>query len=213
MLTLYCSGILFNAASAALVLYVKGHGSAIYRDGLRLVLILFLLSSSSWALVQFLATLIDPSAPSTCQVAVIFSSLFDQFGRVFVEQYLAWAVQKGEAKTPFSVLPQILIFGRLFVGIAFTAVTRIQFKPTCVPVSSIRAVSFVAIALDAVIVGLLSIHAFSNGLRKGDPGSQSISIRTNTVRMVVVGVAVWFGVRRHPFLCHVECTLIIYRRV
>ncbi|GAW26100.1 hypothetical protein SAMD00023353_2100600 [Rosellinia necatrix] len=162
LIAAFSFGILFNAASAALVLYVKGHGSAIYRDGLRLVLIVFLLTSASWALVEFLSTLIDPSATSICQVAVVFSSLFDQVGRVAVEQYLTWAVPKGDAKTVFSLLPQILIFGRLFVGVAFTAVTRTQFKPTCAPISSVRAVSVTVIALDAVIIGLLSIQAFSN---------------------------------------------------
>jgi hypothetical protein len=197
-LRVYRSGILFNAASAALVLFVKGHGSAIYRDGLRLVLILFLIATSSWALVQFLSTLIDPSATTTCQVAVIFSSLFDQFGRVFVEQYLVWAVPKGDTKATFALVPQILVFGRFFVGIAFTAVTRIQFKPTCAPITSIRAVSITAIALDAVIIGLLTIQAFSNGQARKDPASQSVISRIKPVRFVVAGVAVWFGVRFLP---------------
>ncbi|KAJ8132659.1 hypothetical protein O1611_g961 [Lasiodiplodia mahajangana] len=193
LIAAFSFGILFNAASAALVLHVKGHGSAIYRDGLRLVLILFLLTSSSWALVEFLSTLIEPSATSTCQVAVIFSSVFDQFGRVFVEQYLVWAVPKGDAKAVFSLVPQILVFGRLFVGIAFTAVTRTQFKPTCAPVSSIRAVAITTIALDTVIVGLLAVQAFSSGSARKDTGSNSIILRIKTIRFVVVGVAVWLG--------------------
>ncbi|KAH8165848.1 hypothetical protein CIB48_g2398 [Xylaria polymorpha] len=190
LIAAFSFGILFNAASGALVIYVKGHGSAIYRDGLRLVLILFLLTSSLWALVEFLATLIDPSATSTCQVAVIFSSLFDQFGRVFAEQYLVWAVPKGDAKTVFSLVPQILVFGRFFVGIAFTAVTRAQFKPTCAPISSVRAVSITTIALDAVIIGFLSVQAFSGGLATKNPSSRSTTtLKTRTVRLIVVGVA------------------------
>lgn len=209
ILTFYRSGILFNAASGALVIYVKGHGSAIYRDGLRLVLILFLLTSSLWALVEFLATLIDPSATSTCQVAVIFSSLFDQFGRVFAEQYLVWAVPKGDAKTVFSLVPQILVFGRFFVGIAFTAVTRAQFKPTCAPISSVRAVSITTIALDAVIIGFLSVQAFSGGLATKNPSSRSTTtLKTRTVRLIVVGVAVWLGVRHYlPLLVFGVCLL------
>ncbi|KAI0870274.1 hypothetical protein GGS24DRAFT_112666 [Hypoxylon argillaceum] len=193
LIAAFSFGILFNAASSALVLFVKGHGSAIYRDGLRLVLILFLISSSSWALIEFLSTLIEPTATSTCQVAVIFSSLFDQFGRVFVEQYLAWAVPKGDTKSPFSLVPQILVFGRFFVGIAFTAVTRTQFKPTCAPVSSIQAVAITAIALDAVIIGLLTIQAFSSGPSRKDAGAQSIISSIKTVRFIAVGVAVWLG--------------------
>ncbi|KAI0103004.1 hypothetical protein GGR51DRAFT_259707 [Nemania sp. FL0031] len=193
LIAAFSFGILFNAASAALVLHVKGQGSAIYRDGLRLVLVLFLLASSSWALVEFLSTLIEPSATSTCQVAVIFSSIFDQFGRVFVEQYLVWAVPKGDAKAVFSLVPQILVFGRFFVGIAFAAVTRTQFKPTCAPVSSIRAVAITAIALDAVIIGLLSIQAFSSGSANKGAGPNSIILKTKTVRFVVVGAAIWLG--------------------
>ncbi|KAI8955445.1 hypothetical protein F4801DRAFT_328928 [Xylaria longipes] len=193
LIAAFTFGILFNAASGALVIYVKGHGSAIYRDGLRLVLILFLFTASLWALVEFLATLIDPSATSTCQVAVVFSSLFDQFGRVFVEQYLAWAVPKGDAKTVFSLVPQILVFGRFFVGIVFAAVTRTQFKPTCAPISSIRAVSITTIALDAVIIGFLSVQAFSSELATKKPNSRSITLRARTIRLIVVGVAVWWG--------------------
>ncbi|KAI0483632.1 hypothetical protein F4859DRAFT_406463 [Xylaria cf. heliscus] len=193
LIAAFSFGILFNAASGALVIYVKGHGSAIYRDGLRLVLILFLFTASLWALVEFLSTLIEPSATSTCQVAVVFSSLLDQFGRVFAEQYLVWAVPKGDAKTVFSFVPQILVFGRFFVGIAFTVVTRTQFKPTCAPVSSIRAVSVTTIALDAVIIGFLSVQAFSRGLVTNNPSSRSITPGTKTVRLMVLGVAVWLG--------------------
>ncbi|KAI0434148.1 hypothetical protein F5Y09DRAFT_279831 [Xylaria sp. FL1042] len=193
LIAAFLFGILFNTASIALVLYTKSHGSAIYRDGLRLVLILFFLTSSSWALVEFLSTLIDPSAISTCQVAVVFSSLFDQFGRVFVEQYLAWAVPKGDTKTVFSLVPQILVFGRFFVGIAFTAVTRTQFKPTCAPITSIRAISIASIALDGVIIGLLSIQAFSSGRAAKQPGSNSTALKPKPARLIVMGVALWWG--------------------
>ncbi|KAI0912026.1 hypothetical protein F4823DRAFT_560426 [Ustulina deusta] len=193
LIAAFLFGILFNAASTALVLYIRSNGSAIYRDGLRLVLILFFLASLSWALVEFLATLIDPSASTTCQVAVVFSSLFDQFGRVFVEQYLVWAVPKGDTKTAFSLIPQILVVGRFFVGIAFTAVTRTQFKPTCAPISSIRAVSITSIALDGVIIGLLLIQAFSSGAARKEPGSHSIALNYKAARLTVVGVALWWG--------------------
>ncbi|KAI0155182.1 hypothetical protein GGR57DRAFT_91539 [Xylariaceae sp. FL1272] len=193
LIAAFSFGILFNAALAALVLHAKSHGSAIYRDGLRLVLILFLLSSSLWALVEFLSTLINPSAGSVCQVAVVFSSLFDQFGRVFIEQYLAWAVQKGDVKSVLTLVPQILVWGRLLVGIAFVAVTRPGFNPTCVPMSSVRAVSVTAVGLDAVIIGMLSIRAFTKGPAKTTSTSTSTSLQTMTVRLVSVGLAVWMG--------------------
>lgn len=185
-------GILFNAASAALLLYVIGHGSAIFRDGLRLVLILFLTSSAAWALVEFLSTIIEPTAASTCQVAVIFSSIFDQLGRVFVEQYLVWAVRT-EGKKILSVVPQLLVLGRFGIGMAFVGLTKNEFNPTCVPVSSVQPVAIIAIALDAVIVVLVAIQVLSTSSAKNVP-SDDVSQRRKSVILVVIGLVIWTGV-------------------
>ncbi|KAI0392285.1 hypothetical protein F5Y17DRAFT_460035 [Xylariaceae sp. FL0594] len=193
LIAAFFSGILFNAASAALVINIRELGSLFYREGLRLALILFLVSSLCWAFVEFLATLIDPSATPTCQAAVVFSCLFDQFGRAFIEQYLVWAVQKGEAKTADSVLPQILVFGRFFFGIGYAALTRVQFKPTCVPLASIRGISISVIALDGVIIGLLAVRAFSNGAKGDGDVPRAANARTKAARLVGVGVAGWWA--------------------
>ncbi|KAI1766958.1 hypothetical protein GGR53DRAFT_171810 [Hypoxylon sp. FL1150] len=184
-------GILFNAASAALLLYVIGHGSAILRDGLRLVLTLFLTSSAAWALVEFLSTIIEPTAASTCQVAVIFSSLFDQLGRVFVEQYLVWAVRT-EGKKILSVVPQLLLLGRFGIGMAFVGLTKNEFSPTCVPVSSVQPIAIIAIALDAVIVILVATQVLSMSSAKNAP-IDDVSQRRKTVILVVIGLAIWTG--------------------
>ncbi|KAI0379026.1 hypothetical protein F5Y04DRAFT_260949 [Hypomontagnella monticulosa] len=175
-------GILFNAASAALVLYVIGHGSAIFRDGLRLVLIMFLASSAAWALVEFLTTIIEPTAATTCQVAVIFSSVFDQLGRVFVEQYLVWAART-EGKKISNLAPQVLVLGRFGVGMAFIGLTRSEFNPTCVPVSSVLPVAIIVIVLDALILGLVAIQILSMGSAKGK----------RSVTLVTIGLAIWTG--------------------
>ncbi|KAL7621927.1 hypothetical protein AAE478_007427 [Parahypoxylon ruwenzoriense] len=182
-------GILFNAASAALVLYIIGHGSAIFRDGLRLVLISFLASSAIWALVEFLATVIEPTAASTCQVAVIFSSIFDQFGRVFIEQYLVWAV-RSESKSILALLPQILILARFGVGMAFVGLTGSDFNPTCVPVSKVLPVAATVIAMDAVIIGLVATQAFSGSAKDGN---RQIPRNRKSVTLVNVGLAIWTG--------------------
>ncbi|KAI1325054.1 hypothetical protein F5Y16DRAFT_281056 [Xylariaceae sp. FL0255] len=190
LIAAFAFGILFNTASSALILFIKGHGSAIYRDGLRLALTLFLTSASLWSLVEFLSTLIDPTATSTCQVAVVFSSLFDQFGRAFVEQYLAWVVGKGGDKSTLTVLPQVLVFGRFGIGITFVALSRAAFNPTCVSVSSVRGIAFGAIALDAAIIGVVALNIF-----RGSPKNtaQPTAFQNNIVRLVVVGLAVWTG--------------------
>ncbi|XXG95423.1 hypothetical protein Hte_001685 [Hypoxylon texense] len=184
-------GVLFNGASAALLLYVIGHGSSIFRDGLRLVLILFLASSAAWALVEFLSTIIEPTATSTCQVAVIFSSAFDQLGRVFLEQYLVWAART-EGKKVLSAVPQVLVLGRFGVGAAFVGLTKNEFNPTCVPVSSVQPVAIVAIALDAVIITLVAIRVLSTSPTKSAPSDQ-VSQTRKSVILVIIGLAIWTG--------------------
>ncbi|KAI2617821.1 hypothetical protein GGR54DRAFT_199287 [Hypoxylon sp. NC1633] len=192
LLAAFFFGILFNAASAALVLYVIGHGSAIFRDGLRLVLILFLTSSAAWALVEFLATIIEPTAASTCQVAVIFSSVFDQMGRVFVEQYLVWAARNEGKNTALSVAPQILVLGRFGVGIAFVGLTRSEFDPTCVPLSSVLPLAIIAIALDVVIVSLVAIQGLSMKSTNAPDDRQDLN-RKKGVTLITIGLAIWIG--------------------
>ncbi|KAI2468207.1 hypothetical protein F4781DRAFT_279160 [Annulohypoxylon bovei var. microspora] len=184
-------GILFNAASAALVLYVIGHGSTIFRDGLRLVLILFLLSSAAWALVEFLATIIEPTATSTCQVAAIFSSVFDQLGKIFIEQYLVWATRGEGKKAVLSFVPQILLFGRFGVGMAFIGLTGNEFSPTCVPISKVFPIAITVIVLDAVIFGLLAIQLFSMGSTKDSATGPRAPKRS--VGMIVLGLGIWIG--------------------
>ncbi|KAI1208613.1 uncharacterized protein F4807DRAFT_143509 [Annulohypoxylon truncatum] len=184
-------GILFNAASAALVLYVIGHGSAIFRDGLRLVLILFLLSSAAWALVEFLATIIEPTAGTSCQVAAVFSSVFDQLGKIFIEQYLIWATRVEGKKAVLSLVPQILLLGRFGVGMAFIGLTGNEFSPTCVPISKVVPVAITVIVLDFVIVGLLAIQVLSMGSTKDSASSSRVPKRN--VGMVVIGLGIWIG--------------------
>ncbi|KAI0888474.1 uncharacterized protein GGS22DRAFT_97770 [Annulohypoxylon maeteangense] len=184
-------GILFNAASAALVLYVIGHGSTIFRDGLRLVLILFLLSSAAWALVEFLATIIEPTAGTSCQVAAVFSSVFDQLGKIFIEQYLVWATRVEGKTAGLSLVPQILLLGRFGVGMAFIGLTGNEFSPTCVPVSKVLPVAITVIIMDVVIFVILAIQALSMGSAKDSASSPRAPKRS--VGMVVIGLGIWIG--------------------
>ncbi|KAI0175314.1 hypothetical protein BJ166DRAFT_171447 [Pestalotiopsis sp. NC0098] len=173
-------GILVNTASAGLFLYIKGHGSTIFRDGLRLALILFLASSALWAQVEFLATLIDSTASSTCQAAVIISSLFDQVARVSIEQFLVWAIAKDGRKSAAGLATQVLLLARFIVGMVFVGVTKPQFNSTCVPLSSIEPVAITVIALDAVI--LTAIAALALSARSG-----------KTVLLILAALAIWMG--------------------
>ncbi|KAI1880738.1 hypothetical protein JX265_000978 [Neoarthrinium moseri] len=182
-------GIVVNTASAGVVLYIKGHGSTIFRDGLRLALILFLTSSALWAQVEFLATVIDATATSTCQVAVIFSTLLDQFARVSIEQFLIWSVAKDGAKSVAGMIPQILLLARFVVGMVLVGVSKPQFTPTCVPLSNVTPVAIAVIALDAVILASLTISALKSGSSK-DGGRSS---QDKTLLLIIAGLGIWMG--------------------
>ncbi|OTB02163.1 hypothetical protein M426DRAFT_204130 [Hypoxylon sp. CI-4A] len=195
-------GILFNAASAALVLYVIGHGSAIFRDGLRLVLIFFLASSAAWALVEFLATIIEPTAASTCQVAVVFSSIFDQLGRVFVEQYLVWATRAEGKTSVVGFIPQTLLLGRFGAGIAFIALTGSEFNPTCAPISKSMPVAVIVIALDAIILAAVAIQALSMASTENN--------KKRSVIIVTIGLGIWIGMSV-VFLLGLKATALVLK--
>ncbi|KAK5663098.1 hypothetical protein OQA88_6514 [Cercophora sp. LCS_1] len=108
-------GIVVNAAAAALFLYTKGHGSAIFRDSQRLVLVLFLFSAALWAQIDFITILLDVTA-----------TVFDQLARFSIEQYLVWAMNNGSKPTVYQMIPQFIVLGRFVAGAVFTGFTRPQ---------------------------------------------------------------------------------------
>ncbi|KAK3381547.1 hypothetical protein B0H63DRAFT_416347 [Podospora didyma] len=185
-------GIVVNAASAALFLCIKGHGTSIFRDSPRLVLILFLLSSALWAQVDFITVLLDISKSSMpCQVGVIFSTIFDQLGRFSIEQYLIWAMNDGTKISPMQMIPQLLILGRFIAGAVFVGFTRPQTDTFCLATSSALPISILVIALDAVILLLLVVRAFSTGLVANIQKGGSGSARSKSFMLVMLGHAIW----------------------
>jgi hypothetical protein len=179
---------LVNAALAGSVIYIRGHGSTLFRDGLRLALTVFLGTSAVWALVGFLSTLISPSATSTCQVAVIFSTLFDQLARTAIEQYLVWAACKDRTGT--GRVPQLLVVARFIVGMVFVGESRPQFNPTCVPLSNLIPLAIALIAVDAFILVNIAAITLSSSSELNKQGSNVSSI----ILVTILGLAVWMGV-------------------
>ncbi len=216
-----------NAATAALFLYINGHGSAIFRDGLRLVLITFLLSSALWAQIDFITTLIDIEASSSpCQIGIAFATVFDQLARFSIEQYLLWAMSGTLGKVSVGqLIPQVLILGRFIVGGVFVGFTRPQVDTFCVATASMLPVAVVVIALDVVIILLLTFRAFSTGLIADIQEGKSDSGRSKAVALVMLGFTMWTAVRvsylsrtlrimltshvRRAFLCSLGCPIWI----
>ncbi|KAJ9151418.1 hypothetical protein NKR23_g3241 [Pleurostoma richardsiae] len=192
LIAAFAFGIVVNAASAALFLNVKGQGPAL-RDGLRLVLITFFLSSALWAQVDFITTLINTDATSSCQIAIVFTTLFDQLARFSIEQCLLWAINGGAGASTGQMIAQGLVAARFILGGVFVGLSRPQFKPVCVPTSSVLPVAIVVVALDAVIIATLAGRAFSVGIVKSVRENGPESGRGKAILLVIVGVAVWTG--------------------
>lgn len=188
------SGIVVNAASAALFLNVKGHGSSIFRDGKRLVLVTFLLSSALWAQIDFITILIDPTAPGSCQIGVVFTTIFDQLARFSIEQQLLWVINDGTRAGPLRYILQALLAARFVLGGVFVGLSKPEFNTVCVPVSSILVVAIATVIVDAIIVAGLAAQAISAGIfGKMQDGGQASS-RGKAVVAVLAGLVIWMGV-------------------
>ncbi|KAK4157030.1 hypothetical protein C8A00DRAFT_40513 [Chaetomidium leptoderma] len=192
-------GIVLNAASAALVLYLRGYGlAAVFRDSQRLVLVLFLLSAALWAQIDFIAILLDiTTSPTPCQISLIFSSIFDQFARFSIEQFLLWALNtdNGGKLSVTQLIPQVLVLARFLAGAVFIGFTRPQTDTFCVATTSAMPVGITVTALDGAIVLLLIIRAYSaRGVAKDNREGKGVdSDRARALLSVLLGLAFWTG--------------------
>ncbi|KAK6615414.1 hypothetical protein H4I95_00566 [Botrytis cinerea] len=203
-------GILLQAATGALLIYARGHGSNIFKDGRRLVLVLFLLFSLLWAQIGFLELLMPTTGTGVCQVGLIFTTGFDQLARVALEQFLLWSIGHGTKVTAIRAILQGLLAVRLIVGGVLVGITRPQFSPTCVAETSILPVAIVVLVMDLIIVGALVVQAGSLGMfgdRREDRKLQSRALLS-----VIAGFAVW-TVTSVPMLLGMPSIILIIRTV
>lgn len=175
-------------------LNVIGHGSSIFRDGKRLVLNTFLLTAALWAQIDFIATLISPTATSSCQIGVIFTTLFDQLARFSIEQHLLWVISDGTKAGALQYIMQALLTARFILGIVFVVLSKPNFNLVCVSFSSVFIVAAVVVAVDAVVLlGLFGQAIVAGVFSRMADGGQS-STRGKAVIAVMVGLALWMGV-------------------
>lgn len=192
---------MLNAASAALVLYLRGYGiAAVFRDSQRLVLVLFLLSAALWAQIDFIAILLDTTKSSTpCQIGLIFSTIFDQFARFSIEQFLLWALNhdNGAKLSVMQLIPQVLVLARFLAGAVFIGFTRPQTDDFCVATTSALPVGILVTALDGVIILLLIIRAYSAGgvAKENGAGKGVDADKARALMSVLLGLVFWTGVR------------------
>ncbi|KAI9151802.1 hypothetical protein HJFPF1_09013 [Paramyrothecium foliicola] len=184
-------GLLLNAASGAAFLFIKANGRFLFRDGPRLVLAAFLISSSIWAQVSFAAYLIENADLVPCQVAVAFSSGFDQLARVALEQFLLLAIHNHRKRSFLSIFLQIVVFLRFVVGCGFVGVQRPQFKPVCTSTTLLLPLGIVALAVDFFLAILLFGRAISVGLRKEMKSDSSDASRAKGILLIIIGLLIW----------------------
>ncbi|KUI53442.1 hypothetical protein VP1G_00836 [Cytospora mali] len=186
-------GIVVNAASATLFLNVRGYGSSIFLDGKRLALIIFLLSAALWAQIDFITILIGSAGASSCQLGVIFTTVFDQLARYSIEQHLLWVINAGTEIGAGQYIPQGLLAGRLILGGVFVGFSRHQLDTVCAPVSSILALAIAVVAVDAAAVAILATRAASVGIFKRMKEGGQHSARGKAVFAMLIGLAVWLA--------------------
>ncbi|KFY15457.1 hypothetical protein V492_01975 [Pseudogymnoascus sp. VKM F-4246] len=188
-------GILLQTAISSFVIYISGHGSTIFQDRRRLVLITFILSSALWAQIGFINFLIPSRSANICQGTIATSTFFDQAARTLSGAFLLWTVARVSKSPAERYGLGFLIGARAVSGIVFVVFTRQQFAPLCVPRSSELPVSILVIGLDTIIIGLVTIRIFTLGFWGSSNGMQSTSNKEHGKALVLftVGFAIWTG--------------------
>jgi hypothetical protein len=170
-----------------------------FRDSQRLVLIIFLLSAALWAQIDFITILLDVSrSPTSCQVGIIFSTVFDQFARFSIEQFLLWGLNNsnGAKLSAIQLIPQVLVLARFLGGAVFTGFTRPQTDTFCVATTSAPPIGILVTALDGLIILLLIIRAYSAGgaAKENRDSKGNDADRARALMSVVLGLVFWTGV-------------------
>ena len=156
--------------------YFQGHGSAIRKDGQRLVLVLFLIFATLWAQINLINFMIPFPNVTACQATVIASAFFDQAARVIIGGFLLWSIGH-VSKSPAETYGLGALMGmRIVAAVVFVGFTRPQFGPLCVARSIILPPPIAVLAVDTIIVGVLVIRVFTLGLleviRDGQPSTK-----------------------------------------
>jgi hypothetical protein len=198
-IALYNSGLVLNAASGAAFLFVKANGRSILRDGPRLVLAVFLISSSLWAQVSFAAFLIENNSSLPCQIAIAFTSGFDQLARVALEQFLLASIHRRQKRSAAWIVVQLIIFLRFVLGCAFVGVQRPQFKPVCTSTTLILPLGIAVVAVDFIIGSILFGGAIVAGLRRDMKDDVAASSRAKGLLLTIAALLIWTAVSYASF--------------
>ncbi|KAK7421517.1 hypothetical protein QQZ08_009932 [Neonectria magnoliae] len=194
LIAAFSFGLVVNAATGAVFLYLKGHTSSLLRDGLRLVLVVFLTTSALWAQTDFITTLIGVQSAMGCQIAIVFATIFDQLARVSLQQATVWAIGHHDRVTPAeSLATQGAIITRFILGGVFVGLQRPQLDNVCVTSTSVLQFGVVLLIIDLGFTAAIFARFISFGLLKDIRQKTDSSPRSRAAFWTIVGLAIWTG--------------------
>ncbi|KAH8170955.1 hypothetical protein LIA77_09736 [Sarocladium implicatum] len=186
------NGIVVNAAATSVYIFTKDHGWRSFRDGPRLVLILFLAAAALWAQTSFIAMAVDGSEMPGCQLATSFASAFDQIARVSFIQFLLWGIQNGNKTTAQTLIFQGIVFIRFLLGGVVVGTQRPQIDlPYCVAITLVLPLNLAAIVFDSGMAFALLVKVFTQGSFKIVPEGAHSVIRRKVLILGILAFAIW----------------------
>ncbi|RSL56471.1 hypothetical protein CEP53_006792 [Fusarium sp. AF-6] len=201
----FAFGLVVHAAASTVPIVFKG-SSNLLRDGPRLALITFLISSALWAQVDFTSILIN-AASTSCQVTITFASIFDQFARVSLQQSLVWTLNKSTKGSGVDALAsQGFVLVRLVLGGVFVGFQRPQLGAICLARTSVLPVGIVVSAVDLVFVAALLTKVISHG------NSWEGVTSGRAALFITVGLGIWTAASV-PLMLGIESLPVVVRTV
>ncbi|OAQ96514.1 hypothetical protein LLEC1_01771 [Akanthomyces lecanii] len=198
LIATFAFGLVALASSGAACLFTFGcrqlTGDVAVSNGLRLVLLTFLLSSTLWSIMDFAATLISGDGNASCQVLIVFASGFDQIARLAFEQFLLGRIKPKKASSGMFIL-QTLISVRFIMGGVFVAVQRPQVDPICIAKNILVPLGIATLVTDTLIVCILLALILVI-----KPSIQSLNLSNfsltpaRTLTLVTAGFGAWLAV-------------------
>lgn len=143
-------GILLHAAQSSFYSAIHGHYKTLFLHRRRLILLAFLLSASLLALSQFVVLLLLDDIP--CQIAVIFSTTFDQLTRISAYAFvISKIVEETQYRNERYMLWAALGLRGVVAGVVI-GFTRTQFIPVCFARPLTPGPNYAQLGMDAIII-------------------------------------------------------------
>lgn len=163
-------------------------------NGLRLVLVTFLLSAAFWSIIDFAATLTSGDANPACQILVAIAAAFDQLARLAFEQFLLWRIKLKKRSTALFIL-QVLIFVRFVMGGVLVAVQRPQAYPVCIAKNILVPLGIATLVTDALIVCILFVVIWMTRASIPPPSANNTGFApAKIITFLTSGFAAWLAV-------------------